>query len=95
MRPSSNRIVVEQAKRKAKEYCADNGLDISLLDRQVVYVIDGDVIFAQPSGVKANGLKNDLETQPKPTLVLEKQRNGFSVKTTEHTFPVLGLAQMK
>lgn len=95
MRPCYNRIDIEIAKRTAREYCRKNGLSEHMLDRQMVFVINDNVIFAQPSTRKPMGLRNDRETQPIPTLIAEKKENDFFIKPTDYTYDVLGEANMK
>lgn len=90
MRPCHNRIDIEIAKRTAQEYCRKNGLSEHMLDRQLIFAINDNVIFAQPSGEKPMGLCNDRETQPIPTLIAEKKGNDFVIKCTDCTFDVLG-----
>lgn len=95
MKTSYNRFDIESAKRTAREYCKKNGLDEKLLDSQSVYFINGKIIFAQPSMVKANGLRNDRDTQPIPTLVVEKKESNFCIQPTDYTVSVLGIAGLK
>lgn len=85
MRPKHNKLDIDNAKKIAREYCIQHGLDIGSLERQHVYVINGKVIFAQPSQHRVSGLRADLDTQPKPTLVVEETPRGYAVHTTEHT----------
>lgn len=49
MCPVRNKVDIENAKKSAREYCIENGLDTESLDKQLVYAINGKVIFAQPS----------------------------------------------
>ena len=93
MRPKHNKIDIDNAKKIAREYCIQHGLDIGSLERQHVYVINGKVIFAQPSQHRVSGLRADLDTQPKPTLVVEKTPKGYVVHTTEHTKHVFDIVR--
>ena len=44
------------------------------------------MIFAQPTGVKPDGLCNDIASQPLPTLILSLDANEhIKVEPTEHT----------
>lgn len=72
-------------RKSAREYCIENGLDTESLDKQLVYAINGKVIFAQPSNQETLGLKMDIITQPKPTLVVERSQNGYIVDKTDYT----------
>ena len=73
----------------AKDYCKNNGLSIEKLNQQMFAVIYSSAIFAQPSNVIPNGLLNDLETQPKPTLIIKKNDNGLVIEQTEYTHEYL------
>lgn len=89
MRSQHSKIDIDNAKRIAREYCIQHGLNIRSLEKQLIYVINGKTIFAQPSQCRANGLREDLDTQPKPTLIVEKSSRGYIVHTTEYTKYVL------
>ena len=86
MKVTNNTIDIESAKKCAREYCINNQLDIDLLEQQRIFVIDQKIIWAQPSSRKSEGLKNDLETQPSPTLIVEKVGDTFQVRETSHTW---------
>jgi len=81
----------EQALQKAlalqvaKGHCEQNNLSIDKLKEQLFYLVYSSAIFAQPSNVTPNGLLNDLETQPKPTLIIELADNCLKVLETEYT----------
>ena len=83
MKVTADIIDIESAKESAREYCINNQLDIDLLAQQRVFVI------GQPSASKPRGLKNDLETQPRPTLIVEKIGDTFQVSETSNTQPYL------
>lgn len=44
MRPKHSKIDIDNAKKIAREYCIQHGMDIGSLERQHVYVINGKVI---------------------------------------------------
>lgn len=69
----------------AKDYCQNNGLSFDKLKGQEFYWIYGEAIFAQPSGVKPEGLTNDRETMPLPTLIIKLDNNELKIEQTEHT----------
>jgi len=69
----------------AKEYCIANGLSLDKLIKQRFEIIYSSAIFAQPSDVIPNGLLNDLETQPKPTLIIKNDDTGLVIEQTEYT----------
>jgi len=76
-------ITKEAIFQKAKEYCQNNNLSIDKLYVQEVYKID-DIIFAQPINIKnSDGLRTDLATQPKPTLIYHIDTGEF--EETEYT----------
>ena len=57
---------------KIKEYCSRNGLSLEKLDKQEKYLIDDSFMTAQPIKIpNSDGLKTDLATQPKPTLIYD------------------------
>lgn len=89
MKVTADIIDIESAKESAREYCINNQLDIDLLAQQRVFVINQKIIFAQPSASKPRGLKNDLETQPSPTLIVEKIGDTFQVSEISNTQPYL------
>ena len=69
----------------ARKYCELNGLSKEKLLKQ--YFFDGteSLIFAQPSDVEPDGLKNDMETMPRPTLVIKHKDGEVEVNQTEWT----------
>ncbi len=80
MKVTNNTIDIESAKKCAREYCINNHLDMDLLEQQRIFVIDQKIILAQTSSNKPKGLRNDLETQPSLTLIVEKVGDTFQVK---------------
>lgn len=68
-----------------KGYCEQNGLSYEKLKKQRFYWIHGEAFFAVPSNVVPDGLRNDLETMPKPTLVVKLADGELQIKQTEHT----------
>ncbi len=73
------------ALQAVSEYCRSNGLSLAKLKDQKFYIFEDCMIFAQPSDVKPDGLRNDLATQPRPTLVLKEGSGGLQIEATEHT----------
>jgi len=69
----------------AKDYCITNGLSLDKLNKQRFEIIYSSAVFAQPSDVIPNGLLNDFETRPKPTLIIENDDAGLVIKQTEYT----------
>lgn len=87
----TERVRAEKALKKAialeavSHYCRTNGLSVEKLMRQRFEWLGDMAVFAQPSGVKPNGLMNDLETQPLPTLILCEKGGKMEIRETEHT----------
>lgn len=70
----------------AENYCRANGLSLEKLKAQRFEVIMDQMIFAQPTGVKPDGLCNDIATRPYPTLILRLDDNGeLCIEQTEYT----------
>lgn len=69
----------------AKAYCAKLGYNPEKVNSQRYCELPGCVLFAQPSGIKPDGLKNDIATQPLPTLILKTVNGALAFETTEHT----------
>lgn len=67
-------------------YCHDHNLSLEKLKTQRFETVADMMIFAQPTGVSPDGLRNDLATRPIPTLVIRLDDNGkLSVEGTPHT----------
>ena len=65
----------------AEPYCIEHGLSVEKLKKQVFAVIIDQMIFAQP-----DGLRDDIASQPLPTLILSLDaNNNIKVESTEHT----------
>ena len=75
----------------AKEYCENNGLSIEKVKGQHFFFAYDSAIFAQPSDVIPNGLCNDIDTQPKPTLIIRNQDGELMVEETELTRKILSI----
>jgi len=69
----------------AKEYCKENKLSFDKLDKQHFQVVENTCYFLQANEVKPDGLRNDLDTQQFPTLIVEIQDKDFKFIQTEHT----------
>ena len=69
----------------AHEYCQNNGLSEAKLRDQLLHFVDNAAIFAAPSNVKPDGLRNDIATQPLPVLIIENQDGTLVFRQTEHT----------
>lgn len=70
----------------AENYCRANGLSLEKLKAQRFEVIMDQMIFAQPTGVKPDGLCNDIATRPYPTLILRLDDKGeLCIEQTEYT----------
>ena len=70
----------------AEDYCKTNNLSVEKLKTQRFEIIVDQMIFAQPTGIKPDGLRNDIATQPYPTLILRLDEHGeIQVEPTEYT----------
>jgi len=69
----------------AKGYCTQHGYSMRKLAENRFHLIGGVAVFSVPSPVKPNGLMNDRETQPLPTLILRQENGKLTFETTEHT----------
>lgn len=69
----------------AKNYCQEQGLLWDRLKEQRFDLLGGIAVFSQPSDVESNGLVNDRDTMPKPTLVIRFENGQLVFEQTEHT----------
>ena len=69
----------------ASSYCVKNNLSVKKLKDQRFEWIYDSAFFAQPSDVIPDGLRNDRETQPKPTLIITLVNGEIVIKETEYT----------
>ena len=90
-REKHQKQIVELALHKAMaleiagKYCDAHNLSTEKLDKQKFFLAYETATFAQPSDVEPNGLLNDIETVPKPTLILKLNSDGLVVEETEYT----------
>lgn len=74
----------------AEGYCRANGLSMEKLRTQRFEIIMAQMVFAQPTGVKPDGLCNDIATRPYPTLILSLNDTGeLCIEQTEYTMKYL------
>lgn len=69
----------------AKDYCRAHNLSADKLLTQRFSLICDSAIFAQPSEKSPEGLTNDMETMPFPTLVIRLDGGALKVEATEFT----------
>lgn len=69
----------------SKKYCLNEKLSIEKLSREEFYFSCNECVFAHPSEIKPDGLKNDIETQPKATLVIKYEKGELFIEQTEYT----------
>ena len=72
-------------------YCQKNKLSVTKLKKEIFNLSYNQCGFFHSSDVKPNGLLNDIETQPKPTLIIEYEDGKLTVKETEYTKKILGM----
>lgn len=73
------------ALQASSEYCKKHGLSEDKLSKQLLHFIDNTAIFAAPSNVTPDGLRNDIATQPLPVLIIEVNDGALVFKQTEYT----------
>lgn len=67
-------------------YCKEHGLSLDKLKTQRFETIADMMMFAQPTGVQPDGLRNDIETRPYPTLIIKLDSAGhLLIEETPHT----------
>lgn len=69
----------------AKGFCSKHGYNLKKLQAQRYIELPSCICFAQPTGVKPDGLRNDIATQPLPTLLVKLVNGELTFETTEHT----------
>ena len=69
----------------ARPFCKQHGYSFEKLKEQRFFFNYGTAAFAQPTGIKPNGLLNDMKTMPLPTLIIKSDGENLTVETTEHT----------
>lgn len=68
-----------------RDYCKENKISIEKLEKEIFnlsYQVCG---FLHPSDIEPDGLLNDMETIPKPTLTIRYEDNKLSIEQTEFT----------
>lgn len=79
-------IYRELALSYAEKYCLQHDLSLEKLKTQRFEAVADRLVFAQPTGVQPDGLRNDIATQPVPTLILKADSEGkLQIESTEHT----------
>ena len=68
-----------------RNYCKENDLSIDKLMNEIFHLSYNECGFAHPSEIKPDGLKNDIETQPKATLVIKHEKGELFIEQTEYT----------
>lgn len=69
----------------AKDYCQKNNLSLEKLKNQKIEIVRSVLFFAQPSDKNPDGLRNDMETLPIPTLIITMDGEDLKIEQTEHT----------
>ena len=77
-----------------REYCKKNNLSLEKLDNQEQHLIYELFILAQPIEIEnSDGLKTDLATQPRPTLIYHVDTG--EIEETEYTTTFPGIISFK
>lgn len=84
-REAEQRLGRAMALRIAEAYCAQHGYSVEKVRKQRFFLMYDEAIFAQPRGVEPDGLTNDRDTMPLPTLILTVDKGELVVRTTGHT----------
>ena len=84
-RKSERDLQKKMALNLSKRYCQEHGLSFEKLKKQTFEFINGIAFFMQPSEVVPNGLLNDMETMPMPTLILKIADDDIVFEQTEYT----------
>lgn len=69
----------------ANGFCKEHGYSMKKLEEKRLYLFDEEALFAVPSEMKPDGLKNDMATLPIPVLVLKRVDGKIVVEPTKHT----------
>lgn len=67
----------------AKPFCEQHGYSFEKLKKQRFLFCNCTAGFAQPSGVKPNGLCNDMDTMPIPTLAIRLEGDRLTIEAFE------------
>lgn len=75
----------------AKDYCKKNNLSLEKLKDQRIEIIKSTLFFSQSRNIQPDGLKNDLDTMPIPTLIITTDGDGLKIEQTEYTKKYLSM----
>ena len=84
-RAAEQRLGRAMALKIAEAYCMEHGYSMEKVREQRFFLMYDEAIFAQPRGVEPDGLTNDMDTMPLPTLIITVDKGELVVRTTEHT----------
>ena len=84
-REAEQRLGRAMALKIAEAYCMEHGYSMEKVREQRFFLMYDETIFAQPRGVEPDGLTNDMDTMPLPTLIITVDKGELVVRTTEHT----------
>lgn len=68
-----------------RDYCNKNKISIDKLSNEIFSLSYNECAFFHPSDIEPNGLLNDMETLPKPTLAIRYEDGKFFIEQTEYT----------
>ena len=79
-----------QALALAEKYCRENGISYAKLKEQRFECLDNFGCFLQSSEIEPQGLKNDMATMPKITLIFKIENGKVSFEQTEYIEKYIG-----
>lgn len=74
-----------------RAYCTDNKLSIEKLKKERFEFSYDECGFFHPSEIVPQGLVNDMETMPKPTLIIKNEEGYLKIEKTQYTKQFLGI----
>lgn len=79
----SKNSIQETALIRAREYCSQNGLSLNKLSKQIYAQLGDFAYFFQEMPYYGGGLKEDLASQPRPTLEYDLKKG--TIAPTQYT----------
>lgn len=80
-----NRLQKALAIEYLRGYCMENKISIKKLNNEIFQLSYNECGFFHSSSIEPNGLLNDMETLPKPTLIIKYDDEKLFIEQTEYT----------